>query len=149
MVTPLIIWILMPLCTLKQMKLRSGNFSFCSKVICFIMPNHYTHKWNDGHEISWWFMWNSIDFYISLEWWQLCNSAVETVPKKKPDKIKNWLLIKNLQFLSYHHETWSKRLANELVFLTKFYDDSSKIVDFSLIVNFLSFPVFLGPVSMC
>ena len=28
--------------------------------------------------------------------------------EKKRDTFKNWLLIKNLQFLCYLHETWSK-----------------------------------------
>ena len=50
--------------------------------------------------------------------------------KKKPYKIKNCLLIKNEQFLRYHHETWSKGPPHWFVILTKFHDDSSKIVDF-------------------
>ena len=62
--------------------------------------------------------------------------------------IEIWPIKKNLQFLSYHHETWSKRPPLGLVILTKFHDDSSKIVDFLLLVKFLSFPVFYGPVSM-
>ena len=61
---------------------------------------------------------------------------------KKGDWYKIWLIIKNLQFLSYHHETWSKWCVNEVVLLTKFHNDSSKIVDFWLVVKFLDLPVF-------
>ena len=49
---------------------------------------------------------------------------------------KIWSITKNLQFLSYHFETWSKRRAIEVVLLTKFHDDSSKIVDFLKIFCF-------------
>ena len=55
---------------------------------------------------------------------------------KKMDKLKNCPLIKNLQFLSYHHETWSRWQKYEVVLLTKFHDDSQKIVDFSFVDNF-------------
>ena len=54
---------------------------------------------------------------------------------------------KNPQFLSYHHETWPKKPPQQYVILTKFHDDSTKIVDFLLIVNFRPCPVFLS-VSM-
>ena len=66
---------------------------------------------------------------------------------KKLEMIKIWPITKNLQYLSYHHETWSKWHANEVVFLTKFHNDNSKIVDFLLIFKFWSCPVFYGPVS--
>ena len=63
---------------------------------------------------------------------------------KNPDKIKTLLLIKNLQFFSNHHETWSKLQTQEVALLTKFHDDSSKIVDFLLAVNFWSWPDFFN-----
>ena len=45
---------------------------------------------------------------------------------------------KNLQFLSNSHET----LPYELVILTKFHEDRTKIVNFLLIVTFLASPKF-------
>ena len=55
---------------------------------------------------------------------------------KKPAQGQKLIINKKLQFLSYHHETWSKWLAIEGVLLTKFCDDGSKIVDFLSVVNF-------------
>ena len=72
-------------------------------------------------------------------------TGVETDPKK-PDKIKNWLLLKDLQFLSYHHETLSKWQANEVVFSTKFHNGTSKIVEF-FNIQILILSVFYGPMS--
>ena len=63
------------------------------------------------------------------------------------NNIKNWLPIKNLQFLIYFNETWSNGPPQWLVSLTTFRDDSSKIVDFLLVVNFWSCPGFFGSVS--
>ena len=51
---------------------------------------------------------------------------------------KKSLVVKNLQFFFYPHETWSKKLNLEVVTLTKFHEDSTKIVDFLLIVTFLA-----------
>ena len=48
---------------------------------------------------------------------------------KKSRQNKKLTKIQNLQFLSYHHETRSKGPPQEIVILTKFHDDSSKIVD--------------------
>ena len=42
------------------------------------------------------------------------------------DGPKKSLLVKNLQFLSYPHETWLKWLPHELVILTKFHEDRRK-----------------------
>ena len=56
-----------------------------------------------------------------------------------PDWPKKSLLMKNLQFL-FDHETWSKYLPLEVVSLTKFREDRTKIVDFSLIETFLASP---------
>ena len=58
------------------------------------------------------------------------------------DGPKIWLLIKNQQFLSYHYETLSKGPPNWPVTLTKFHDDSSKILDFLLMYNFWTCPFF-------
>ena len=66
---------------------------------------------------------------------------------KKPDRVKIWPVTKNPQFLSYHDETWPKWQANEMVFITKFHTNSSKILDFLLIFKFRSCLVFYGPVS--
>ena len=43
---------------------------------------------------------------------------------------------KSKKFLSYHHEARSKSQAHELIILTKFYDDSTIIVDFQLVAKF-------------
>ena len=64
--------------------------------------------------------------FKSRDWW----TKNETV------QILIWLVIENLQSLSYHYETWSKWQTFEVVLLTKFHDDSQKIVDFSFVDNF-------------
>ena len=69
--------------------------------------------------------------------WQF---LLQRLIQRNPEKIKNWLLIKDFQILSHHHETWSKRPPHWFIILTKFYDDCSKIVDILLIVNFWSCP---------
>ena len=43
--------------------------------------------------------------------------------------------------MSYHHETWSKWAAGELVILAQFHDDSPRIIDFPLIVKFPASPI--------
>ena len=43
---------------------------------------------------------------------------------------KNMLLLKNTQFLRNHNETWSNCGTHELLILTKFRNDFTKIVDF-------------------
>ena len=62
---------------------------------------------------------------------------------KKPDWAKNSLVVKNLQFWLYPHETWSKEQPHEVVIFTKFHEDRAKTVDFLLLVNFWPSPVFL------
>ena len=54
---------------------------------------------------------------------------IETDPKKTGQG-QICLLMKYLQFLSYHHKTWSKGPPYWFVILTKLHDDSSKIVVF-------------------
>ena len=46
------------------------------------------------------------------------------------------------------NETWSKRQAMKLIILTKFHNDSLKIVDFFFVIGkFLYCQVFYGPVT--
>ena len=85
---------------------------------------------------------------LNYQFWHNFNKFSEEVLEHKNVSellmpVWNWLFIKILQFLSYYHETWSKGPPHGLIILTNFHDDSSKIVNFLLIVNFLSFPVFL------
>ena len=49
---------------------------------------------------------------------------------KKCDWPENMILLKNLQFLPNHYETWPKLVTHELLILTKFHTDLIKIVDF-------------------
>ena len=67
--------------------------------------------------------------------------------KRQTRQGQNNLQMKSLQFLGYHHETWSKGPLHRFVILTKFHDDSSKIVDFLLMDNFLTC-LFFWSVSM-
>ena len=60
---------------------------------------------------------------------------------------QNWLLMKNLQFLSNFHETLSKDHINEIVNWTKFGQDWIKIVDFLLIANFEASTILYASVS--
>ena len=62
--------------------------------------------------------------------------------QKKLHWPKKSLLVKNLQFLFYPHETWLKKLTLEVVSLTKFHENRTKIVDFLLIVTFLASAIF-------
>ena len=61
--------------------------------------------------------------------------------------MKNQVLIKVLEFLSYHLETWSKWRSNGVVLWTKSHDDSSKILDSLLVVNLWSCLAFFESVS--
>ena len=62
---------------------------------------------------------------------------------KKLDWLQNWLLMKNLQFWSNFDETLSNVPKNEVVNWTKFGQDWTKIVDFSLIANFEASLIFM------
>ena len=62
---------------------------------------------------------------------------------KKGPTFKNWLLVKNPQFLSNPNETWWKYLSHEVTILTKFHEDWRKDVDFLLNVNFWMWALFL------
>ena len=61
---------------------------------------------------------------------------------KNLTRSKNDLTIKSLQFLSHHYQTWSYWRTHEVILLTKFCDNSSKIEDFLLLVNVWSSPRF-------
>ena len=75
-------------------------------------------------------------------WWQM--SATDTFTRyhykvwgeKKQHTFKNWPLIKNTQFLSYPHETWSKKSPHEVIIFTKFHKDRTKIWIFHIKPNF-------------
>ena len=55
---------------------------------------------------------------------------------KKMGHFQKLAINKNPQFLSYPHETWWKWLPHEVIILTKFYEDRTKIVDFLLMANY-------------
>ena len=55
--------------------------------------------------------------------------------KKNQTHSKNWPLVKNQQFFSNPHETWGKGLSHEVIKITKFHKDWTKIVDFLLMAN--------------
>ena len=56
--------------------------------------------------------------------------------KKKVHKLKNWPLIKNRQFYSNQANILATKSAHEMIILTKFHKDRTKIVDFLLIAKF-------------
>ena len=58
------------------------------------------------------------------------------------------LLMKNSQFLAYHAQTLAILPIHEIVILTKFHDNWTKIVDFSLIAYFRAGLVFYASVFM-
>ena len=60
---------------------------------------------------------------------------------------KKWLFMKNLQFLSNFDETLPKVPINEVVNWTKFDENWTKIVEFSLIVTFNASLIFYESVS--
>ena len=86
-------------------------------------------------------LWSNIPFCNFAAPWakymDFCSKYLET-DSKKSGQNKKLTTNKNLQSLSCHYETWSKRQSIEVVLLTKFHEDSSKIVDFLLEVNFWS-----------
>ena len=55
---------------------------------------------------------------------------------QKVDKPKNWLLVKNLHFLSNPYETWWKWLSHGVKIFTKFHKNWTEIRDFLLMANF-------------
>ena len=63
--------------------------------------------------------------------------------KKKVDKTKTWLLIKNPQFCSNQANILATNSAHEMIILTKFHKDRTKIVDFLLIAKFWACLLFL------
>ena len=67
---------------------------------------------------------------------------------KKLDKAQTLPLVKNPQFLYYSHETWSKWSTHELITLTKFHEDTTKIIDFLLTATFELCPIFYASPSM-
>ena len=67
---------------------------------------------------------------------------------EEPDWPQNVLLMKNLQFLFNFDETLSKSPKIEIVNWTKFGQDWTKIVDFSLIANFEACLIFYASVFM-
>ena len=56
--------------------------------------------------------------------------------KKKLEWLKNWLLVKNPQFLSNQADIPATSPTHELVILTKFHKDWQENVDFLLIAKF-------------
>ena len=68
--------------------------------------------------------------------------AVYRVYKRKVDKPKNWLFIKDPQFFLDHYETLAKLLTHEVITLTIFHGDWVKIVDFFIISQLLGLSTF-------
>ena len=62
--------------------------------------------------------------------------------KKKVHKPKTWLLIKNPQFCSNQANILATKSAHEMIILTKFHKDRTKIVDFLLIAKFWACKLF-------
>ena len=56
--------------------------------------------------------------------------------QKKLDWLKNWLLVKNPQFLSNQADIPATSPTHELVILTKFHKDWQENVDLLLIAKF-------------
>ena len=56
--------------------------------------------------------------------------------QKKLDWLKNWLLVKNPQFLSNQADIQATLPTHELIILTKFHDDWQEIVDFLVTAKF-------------
>ena len=60
------------------------------------------------------------------------------------------LLLKNLQFLLNHYETWPKLVTYELLNLTKFHADWKQIVDLYLLIAYIwASVIFYYSVSNC
>ena len=69
--------------------------------------------------------------------------------KKKVYKPKIWLLIKNPQFCSNQANILATNSAHEMIILTKFHKDRTKIVDFLLIAKFWACKLFfVHPLSI-
>ena len=64
-------------------------------------------------------------------------------------KVQNWLPIKNPQFFSKYHESWSILAPHEYIILTKFHNVWRKIVDFLLIAKFEPCPTSEQPPCKC
>ena len=56
--------------------------------------------------------------------------------QKKVDLLKNWPLVKNLQFLSNQADILATSPTHELVILIKFHKDWHEIVDFLVTAKF-------------
>ena len=56
--------------------------------------------------------------------------------QKKLDWLKNWLLVKNPQFLSNQADVQVTLPTHELIILTNFHKDWQKFVDFFLAAKF-------------
>ena len=56
--------------------------------------------------------------------------------QKKLDWLKNWPLVKNLQFLSNQADIQATLPTHELIILTKFHNDWQEIVDFLVTAKF-------------
>ena len=70
-------------------------------------------------------------------------AALAPPAAKKGPTLKNWPLVKNPQFLSNPHEILEKLLPHEVIIFTNFHKDWTKIVDFLLMTNFWTCPIFL------
>ena len=55
---------------------------------------------------------------------------------QKKNWLKNWLLVKNSQFLSNQADIQATLPTHELIILTKFHNDWQEIVDFLVIARF-------------
>ena len=73
----------------------------------------------------------------------LCFAQTKVWEKNKQDTIKNWLFVKNQQFLSNPDKNCWKWLAHEAIIFTKFYENWTKIVNFLLMPKFWKRLVFL------
>ena len=66
---------------------------------------------------------------------------------KKVNWPRNRLLLKNLQFLPNHYETWPKLATHESLILTKFHSAWIKIVEFLIIAYIWASVIFYYSVS--
>ena len=65
-----------------------------------------------------------------------------SVRKEKQDKFNNWPMKRNPQFLSNPHETWWKCSPPVMIVFIKFHGERPKFVDFLLMPNFWTCPIF-------
>ena len=68
---------------------------------------------------------------------------VSKVWVKKWSTLRNWPLVKNLQFWSYSHESLYKRKTQKMIIFTKLHEDKTKNMDFLLMTIFWTCLVFL------